>query len=229
MRRLIGIVSGIGPFAGADVLTKVHIVSAQQYGAREDVEYPEITFINKGIPGVGVTATHNVAFKNGINAAVNRLEAQGANIIGIACNTAHMYHSDLVVKKNTIIINLLEKVAHEASLTPHHYILLCSRTTKEQALYDDHLLARSVNFSHTTDSQQSIVDEIIGAVMTNNIEKASALLDTLMTEVDPEWGVILGCTEIPVVLSASQTIQNFHTIDSNKVLAQSLAKEYYSH
>ena len=41
-RGLIGIVSGLGPLAGSDVLDKLYQHAARRYHAVEDVDYPDV-------------------------------------------------------------------------------------------------------------------------------------------------------------------------------------------
>jgi hypothetical protein len=54
-RGLIGIVSGLGPLAGSDVLEQALTYAAEAYGATEDAEYPDIVLFSRGIEDFDAT------------------------------------------------------------------------------------------------------------------------------------------------------------------------------
>jgi aspartate/glutamate racemase len=87
----IGIVSGIGPLAGSDVFAKLLKYAADTFDAVEDSQYPDVVLVSHGIEGVDNIGTLNPQFEKDIVSMVSQLEQNQANIIGIACNTAHIY------------------------------------------------------------------------------------------------------------------------------------------
>ena len=145
-KPLIGIISGIGPLAGADVLTKVFQYSADKYGAVLDSEYPDLIFYNHGIVGVDNKGSLSNVFEEELVKVVKSLEAQGANIIGIACNTAHFYLEKIAIKPASILVNLPQEVAHKAHKVDQCYLLLTSNASKKKKLYHDHLNKLEVCF-----------------------------------------------------------------------------------
>lgn len=132
--KKIGIVSGTGPLAGADVLSKVFRISAAKYNAKDDAGFPEVILISKGVEGIDGTANLNSAFKKELLDMTQQLESQEANIIGIACNTAHIFFDEIKISYKTTLINLPEQVA-KASKSGERHLLLTSRTTRESKLY----------------------------------------------------------------------------------------------
>ena len=109
------------PLAGADVYHKMLAYAATAYDAREDNEYPDILLLNHGISGVDNTAQLSEHFKNELISMTSRLQSAGATIIGIACNTAHIYYDNLPQKTGSATIHLLDAVApqgYNQSLTP---------------------------------------------------------------------------------------------------------------
>lgn len=224
----IGIVSGVGPLAGADVLAKIFAYAADAHGAHEDSDYPDVILLNHGIKGVDNTATINPVFASEIIEMTEKLESWGASIIGIACNTAHVFLSDIHLKPSTTLINLIDVVSGSAALSPGTYGLLTSRGTKDQRLYHAHLERHGVSFRETTEEQQRIVDKSIDEVMAHNNASAKELLQTVIKDMEA-GGIhqfIAGCTELPLALP---DIDNRETIiDSNELLARSLVDAYYA-
>lgn len=127
----IGIVSGIGPLAGSDVFAKLLKYAADTYNAVEDNEYPDVVLVNHGIAGVDNVGTLNPQFEKDIISMVNQLELNQANIIGMACNTAHIYLDKIKTKPSTTLVNLIDEMAKGASTADVKYLLLTSSTSKK--------------------------------------------------------------------------------------------------
>lgn len=225
----IGIVSGIGPLAGSDVLAKVFKNAAKLYGAVEDNEYPDLLLLNHGIEGVDSIGTLNDTFKKDVVNMVQQLEAKGATVIGIACNTAHVYLDDIKIKPQTTLVNLIDIVAKEAAKQPEQYLLLTSSTSKQQKLYHSYLEKYGVIFEETTTQQQKWLDQAIGLIMAHDLEAAGKILEKVLAEAADAGfkAVIAGCTELPIALDTCLNKHGLSFIDSNYLLAQTLNKHYY--
>lgn len=224
----IGIVSGVGPLAGSDVLSKVFAYAAESYGAHEDDEYPDVILLNHGISGVDNTASLNATFKAEIVEMVQQLESWGAGIIGIACNTAHAYFDDIELKPTTKLVNLIDVVAETAESTPGTYGLLTSRGTKEQKLYHTYLEKHGVKFVETTEAQQELLDKTIDNVMEHKPLEGGKNLDKVLDQMkhDGIHQFIAGCTELPIALTG--TNNSDQVLDSNYLLAKALVDTYFN-
>lgn len=225
----IGIVSGVGPLAGSDVLAKVLKNAAILYGAVEDSEYPDIVFVNHGIEGVDNVGTLNDTFEKEIVSMVQQLESQGATVIGIACNTAHIYLDKIKVGQDTVLVNLIDAVAAKAATADDKYLLLSSSTSKKQKLYHSYLQKHGVSFQETTHKQQKLLDKAIGLVMAYELNHAGKILEQVLlgAKANGFTAVIAGCTELPIAIDHGQIPKNIKVIDSNQVLAQCLITDYY--
>lgn len=225
----IGMVSGIGPLAGSDVLSKIYKNAAEIYGAVEDSEYPDLLLLNHGIAGVDNIGTLNDTFEKEIVSMVQQLEAQGATVIGIACNTAHTYLHKIKIQPQTTFVNLIDTVSGVAARLDKQYLLLTSSTSKEQKLYHGYLEKHGVAFDETTPKQQKLLDEAIGLVMAHKLEDAGKLLEQVLLSATKSGfsAVIAGCTELPIAIAHSNNTFGLHIIDSNDELAKALLKNYY--
>lgn len=225
----MGIVSGVGPLAGSNVLTKIFKNAAKVYGAVEDCEYPNLVLINHGIDGVDNSGALNVKFKTEITKMVKNLEDQDCNIIGIACNTAHIYLDQIKVRPETKLINLIDSVSEVAASSNKKILLLSSATTKRQKLYEKYLIKHKVCFSITDDAQQKLIDKAIGLVMAHRLYQAGAEIEKVFL-VAKNAGfktVIAGCTELPIAISYCKNLHGMNIIDSNDVLAKAMLAEYF--
>lgn len=225
----IGIVSGVGPLAGSDVLAKVFKNAALHYGAVEDNEYPDLLLVNHGIAGVDNTGSLNDMFQNDIIAMVKQLETQGASVVGIACNTAHVYLQKIKESSGVEIVNLIEIVADVATQADHKYLLLTSNASKEQKLYQGYLDAHKVVYSETTNEQQELLDEAISLIMAHKLTQAGELIEKVLSSAQSAGftAVIAGCTELPIAIAHSKNLHGLYIIDSNDELAKALLRAYY--
>lgn len=223
-KNKIGIVSGMGPLAGADVLTKLLKISALVHGASEDVDYPDTVLVSHGIDGFDNTGAITSSFETELQQMLDAVIEQGANIIGIACNTAHLF-IDRLDAHGVTVVNLIDAVAKEAAKRKVDHLLLTSNSAKQQRLYHGYLQKHGVKFSETNDSQQRLLDDAIGHVMAYQLNEAAACVEEVLKSTNTE-AIIAGCTELPIAIDRLKP-EGLHIVDSNNVLAAALAREYY--
>ncbi len=225
----IGIVSGVGPLAGSDVLAKVLKNAAQEYDAVEDNEYPDLVLVNHGIEGVDNSGTLSSRFQQEITDMVTSLENQGATIIGIACNTAHIYIDTIHTKPDTTLVNLIDTVSTVASRFPHRYLLLTSNASKQQKLYHGYLDKHKVSFEQTSLIQQKLLDKAIGLIMAHKLSQAGEVIGKVLKSARNAGfdAVIAGCTELPIAINNTEDLYGLTIIDSNDELAKVLLNYYY--
>lgn len=225
----IGIVSGVGPLAGSDVFAKLLEHAAGIYGAVQDSEYPDVLLLNHGIEGVDNTGNLNNNFETEIVDMVHQLEAQGCNIIGIACNTAHLYLDKIKLKPQTKFVNLIDTVSGVARLAGCSYLLMTSNASKQQKLYHGYLDKHAVSFQETSAQQQAWLDEAIDLVMAYKLSEAGSTLEKVLksAKADGHAAVIAGCTELPIAIAHCEDLHGLHVVDSNDELAKALLKNYY--
>jgi aspartate racemase len=229
-KEKIGIVSGIGPLAGSDVLNRVFKNAALTYGTKEDEEYPDVILLSHGIPGVDNKGRLIDLFERDIISMVEQIELQGATVIGIACNTAHVYLPKIHVKEGTVLINLIDVVSRVAAQNLNEkYLLLSSSASREQKIYHSYLDEHHVNYEEVSDTVQFMLDEAIGMVMAYKLEQAGAILDNVFLFAKEAGfnAVIAGCTELPIAIAHATNTNGIRIIDSNEELSKSLLFTYF--
>jgi aspartate racemase len=143
-------------------------------------------------------------------ATCKRLESSGANAIAIPCNTAHAFVERIQAYLQVPIINMLdetiEAIAEQYGSGKTIGLLATSGTVQSQVYHDAARLAGLQLITPGFDYQEMIMDAIYGergikAGFTDGICKDQLLL---VAEHLCELGadvLILGCTELPLVLS----------------------------
>jgi aspartate racemase len=203
----VGIIGGIGPAATVDFMQKIirnTRAERDQDHIRLVVDHnPEIPDRTAYLVGKGTDPTL------GLYSACKRLQANGAALIAMPCNTAHAYVARLQPGLAIPIVNMLtETVRHIRAHCPGHARvgLLATSGTIATGVYHD--AARDAGFELVVPDarhQELVMDTIYGrhGVKAGFVAGPcrEALLEALAHLVARgATAVILGCTELPLVL-----------------------------
>ncbi len=241
-RKIIGVVGGAGPYAGIDLQQKI----LQSTVAKKDQDYlPVIALSDPGrIPDrtaflLGET-TKNPA--GPIFEQLHQLEAAGAHVAAIPCNTAHAPAIDDEVRRrlaqagsNLIYLHMIREVraflaGHFPQLT--RVGLLATKGTVFSAVYQETLSPAGIEVllpsaEGQEQIQQAIYDPQVGIKAKGGQAHRAydwlvGVAGTLVEEGAEAF--ILGCTEIPVMVR-EPVWQNRPVIDPTLILARALIRE----
>ncbi|MBL7826149.1 MAG: aspartate/glutamate racemase family protein [Saprospiraceae bacterium] len=212
---MIGIVGGIGPLAGADLYKKI----VEHTIARTDQDHLPVLLAS--LPGEIVDRTSYLLGKSNVNPAaglgkvIRMLEAAGATLIGIACNTAHapaifnpMQEWLEAQESKVSIIHLIDqtiRVIEQAPLAPQRVGILSTTGAYHIRLYQAPL--EQAGFEPVTlsfeQNEQWVHDAIfqIKASADTVPESVVFQLNTAIAELEAKGAqaLILGCTEIGMI------------------------------
>lgn len=203
----VGIVGGIGPAATVDFMQKIirnTDASRDQDHVRLIVEHnPQIPDRTANLVGAGDDPTL------ALYSACKRLEENGAALIAMPCNTAHAYVARIQGLLRTPIVNMLsETVGHiERHWAGHATVgLLATTGTVSSGVYHD--AAHGCPFElivPDASHQQEVMNAIYGerGVKAGNTDgdcKAALLRALAHLAGRGASIVILGCTELPLLL-----------------------------
>ncbi|MBD2796493.1 aspartate/glutamate racemase family protein [Xenorhabdus sp. 18] len=202
MKKIIGILGGMGPAATLDAMEKI----IKNTPATCDQEHiPVITVSFPDIPDrtASILADEESPL-NKMLVALRILESAGAQCIIMPCNTAHYWYEELKASTNIYFINMIEvacnKVVKEGII---NVAILATTGTIKAGLYQDRLKKYKVNFVVPDDIQQEIIMESILVYKSGDRKKAYWLMEPVITQLK-NIGVekfIMGCSEIPIILS----------------------------
>jgi len=239
-KKRIGIVGGMGSYAGLDLLRKVYDVTP----ATSDSEHFPVTLISA--PQQTTDRTQFLIGQSSLNPSVGMLEiigqlaAQGANIIGIPCNTAHakeiLNEVQKALPENIILVHLIESVVNH--ITNEYPAIkkvgvIGTTGTISANIYRDALLEKGLEAVHpSADMQENYVMSAIYAedfgIKAHSNPVTEQAIEYLLLAADEliEKGaqiIILGCTEIPLAITET-SYKGYPCIDATKILAQQLVK-----
>ena len=242
--RTVGILGGMGPAAGADFVRLFVQACAQHMRGKgitvSDQAFPEHWLAQVPVPdrstALGPLATQGFGGHQPLEPmlqAMGKLAALGATAVAVACNTAHAWHGAL--QERFPQLEVLH-VAREAARTladagVREVGLLATQGTYRSGLYDEALRRVGV-VCHvpTPEEQESLMHGIFQGVKVGNMALASDCFASVAHTLATRHGLqtlILGCTEIPLVLHAVPGMADISLVDPAALLAKALAQRAY--
>lgn len=199
-QKTLGIIGGMGPLATADLFYKIILLT----DADSDAGHIHILIDNnpKAPDRTQAVLTGSDAPLPFILNAARRLEAMGADILLLPCNTSHVYYDRLCAAVGVPVINMIEEAAKQAYAMGIQRIgLLATSGTLHARLYETALERYGISTVLPTSAGQEEVMRIIY----DGIKAGAAHFDTTALESEllrmTREGAerfLLGCTELPL-------------------------------
>lgn len=218
----LGIIGGAGPYASA--LFYQTMIQESYLQARS---VPEILLMNYSFTR-GLTTEENERNESllldELDYCVQTLERNEVKIGVLVCNTLHLYLRKLA-KRSLRFFSLPDLVMEKARENGHYRLLiLATQNTCQSDLYQH----PHITPLYPSASDQLIVDRVIDHVLEGKIYQSDSLLISQMIQNGAKQmnfdGVVLGCTDLPVLhdrfpIQASQMLY-----DSVKIPAKILGR-----
>lgn len=246
--NMIGIVGGVGPYAGTDLLTKVFNNTL----ANSDQEHLDALLLS--MPSIIEDRTEflignvKVSPAFAIVKVLLKLEKAGATIAGIPCNTAHsekifkvIQHELKRAKSQIKLLNMIdETVLFIASNYPNvsKIGVLSTTGTYKSKLYASSLTSKGYDvIVPPLDMQEDLIHPAIYhktygiKTISNPIHpqaRENLLLGISYLKEQGAEIAILGCTEIPIAITESK-VNDVITVDPTNILARALIHKSNSH
>jgi aspartate racemase len=238
MGKTIGIVGGVGTYAGIDLYRKIY----QHTDARTDQDHLPVVLVS--VPEKVLDRTEfllgEVEENPGIAIAgiINTLGSAGAEVIGIPCNTAHspVIFNEIQnrIPENIKLLNMIEEVGRYISTTFPEISkagIMATTGTYLSKVYTDVLSTYNIEAIYPKESMQkslvhpAIYDKSYGIKafsdpVTDRARNDLLEVASLLVQQGSE-AIILGCTEIPLAIPET-LIEQSVVIDSVSILAQAL-------
>ncbi|WP_068501098.1 aspartate/glutamate racemase family protein [Paenibacillus kribbensis] len=225
MIKTVGIMGGMGPLATVDLMDKIIRLTPAQ-NDQDHIHmivdnYPQIPDRTSAIMGKG---NDPLPF---MKQSAKRLEDAGADLIVIACNTAHYYLQDIQETVRAPIVNMPKETASfidEAGI--RRVSLLATDGTLKTLLYQNALHEKGITVLEPDEITQAIVMEGIYSVKAGHIEKGKRLLVNAFQTMIAKGteAVVAACTEIPIVLNE---VDGIKVIDPTYILAKRVVDVAY--
>lgn len=240
--RVVGILGGMGPAAGAD-FARLFVQACARHMQGQgiavcDQAYPEHWLAQVpvpdrsqalGAPGFGAHQPLEPMLQ-----AMGKLAALGATAVAVACNTAHAWHAELQQRFPQLeVLHVAREVAQILSSRGVTQVgLLATEGTYRAGLYH-HALTQAGVACHVPEAAEcaELMRGIYSGVKVGNIALAKNCFTEVAHALALRYGLdtlILGCTEIPLALAAVPGLPQVELIDPAALLADALAQRAYA-
>lgn len=234
MTKKIGILGGLSPESTSEYYLHLTRSYTQRFN---NFAYPEIIIYS-------VQFQSYVDWPNqerwdlvaqGLTQAARKLEAAGADFIIIATNTMHLVFDQVQAGVNIPMLSLVEAVGNAILAKGLHKVgLLGTRFTMEKTFYQDKLASMGIEVLVPGSEERALVNHVIynelvaAKFLPGSRNSFLKIIDNLAAR--GAQGIILGCTEIPLLVHAEDTpLPMFDTTVIHADAALAYALEEYTH
>jgi aspartate racemase len=218
MKRL-GIIGGAGPLASALLYETVIRESYRQTGTHPEIHLINFPFTRALTQEEG--REHEERVKSELRYCLKLLRERDVAKAVVACNTLHLYLRHL--PDANLCLSIPEVVLRKAlELGDRRLLILATQNSRRSGLYEH----PEVECIYPNQHGQKLVDVIIDRILLGKIERQDAdQLSDLLHEIyqhTPYDGVVLGCTDLPVLHAAYPLHSPKCIYDSIKIPARGL-------
>ncbi|MDY4048369.1 amino acid racemase [Negativibacillus massiliensis] len=222
MNPVIGIIGGMGPLATCDLMQKI----IEYTDADTDQEHVRICVdCNTNIPDRTAAILHGG--KSPVPELVKsakRLEAMGAQVLIMSCNTAHYFYDDMIPYLETPFLNMInETAAFLKWINTSKVGVLATDGTRESGIFEKALRNEEIQTVYPSEKNQKLLMSLIY----DYIKAGKPGIENLPVQgiLDEMWEqgaekIIMGCTELPILFERLGMMNN-DMIDPTVILAQS--------
>lgn len=227
--NIIGLIGGMGPYASSHFYKLLLKKSNDFYGVKNNDDYPEILIDSVPVPDfISDTNKLKVAEKMLIS-RVKRLNNFGCNTLAMVCNTGHILYPELSKHSQAKFISLIKLVATEAQKKGYKRVgILATKTTIQLGIYKEALSELGIITVNPNSEMQKkhelIIRDVVAGKITSFHKNSLFKMTKDFIKENKLDGVILGCTELPLVFPKDR-FENM--IDCLDVLSDALLLEYY--
>ena len=224
MKKKIGILGGISL---ASTLEYARTLAALYYEEHRDYYYPEIIIYSLDFQKFTDMENENRMddYVEYILYGVNALHKAGADFVAMAANSPHSVFERVAEKAPLPMLSIVDAVGRQATARGMKTLLLTGiKYTMQNSFYPRGLGKYGITVITPAEEDQNRIDDIIFGQLAREIfteetrEEFKAILGRY-----PADGVILGCTELPLLLHQNQT--DIPLLDSLNIHCREILKE----
>jgi aspartate racemase len=205
MHKRIGLIGGLSPESTVLyylTITRKYVERFGNYG------YPEVIIYSVNLQNYHTWRSENRwdLIAQDLVLAAEKLKLAGADFCIIATNTMHKVYNEVQAGSTLPFIHILQPIVREIKNNSLRKVgLIGTKFTMSEDFYKETLLQNGIDCIVPSSEEQEIIHEIIekelvqGIITADSREKYVNIIDKLVAS--GAEGVILGCTEIPLLIS----------------------------
>jgi aspartate racemase len=201
---MLGILGGMGPMAGAAFAMRL---SALTPAEKDQDHIPALLLNDPRVPDRSAARmAGGVSPLPAMRAGIEFLNASGARLIAIPCNTAHLWYEELAAASACPVLHIIEAVVEDLKrqgVTRGRIGLMGTTATLAMGLYQQTLERHGYECILPQDDEvESLCMESIRAVKANRLDDALEPAVECVRRLHARGAdaVALGCTELPLAI-----------------------------
>ncbi len=223
--RTVGVIGGMGPEATVDLMQRV----IRATPARDDEDHVHmIVDNNPRVPSRIQALIDGTGESPGpfLCEMARGLEVHGADLLAIPCNTAHVYHNEIVSAVSIPVLHMIRLTAHAVmSDAPSSRIIgiLASDAIRLTGLYEEEFRGMGAAVLYPRESAQYRIMQTIrevkaGRCGSSERETLQAAAKHLLEQ--GAGALVVACTELSVVADAMEEWEKVY--DAAQILAEAI-------
>ncbi len=224
--KILGIIGGMGAEATADFYQRL----VRRTPASRDQEHLHV-LINSNAKIADRTTSimeGSTATLEAVVESAQTLESMGAEILAMPCNAAHFWYDEIIARIQVPLIHMIEEVFLAVEAAGLGRVgLMATQGTMKSGIYSD--AAGDIELLEPDAEGQERIHEAIYAIKLTASGESEQARRVLLREAENlrgqgAEGIILGCTEIPIVIG-QEDFEEFPIFDSTDVLVDAVLRE----
>ena len=202
----IGILGGM---SHESTIKYYDLILEKYYGKKQDYYYPEIVIFSLNFQKV-IELEHcdnRKGYVDYLMEGIKALEQAGASFIVMAANSPHAVYDELVQLAKVPILSIVKATAEKAhQWNLKKLLLLGIKFTMQSTFYQEFFAKEGIEVIAPSVEEQDKLNRIIfeelviGLFKDESKNEILRIIDNYRTD-----GVILGCTELPLIISQEDT------------------------
>jgi aspartate racemase len=205
--RRLGLVGGLGPESTIDYYRRI----LDAWRAEDPDTAPPIVIDSLDVRrALHLVATNRAVLVEYLANSVQRLAAAGADLVAMTANTPHLVFDDVAARAPVPLVSIVETCAREAARRGLRRVaLLGTRFTMEASFYPAVFARHGIDVVVPDEAERIWVhDRYVNELLVGDFRDATrdglvALLTRLRHDAGID-GIVLGGTELPLILPGSE-------------------------
>ena len=224
----IVILGGMGPQTSSLMFKMLIDLAVAKFQAVKGDAFPHILMESIPVPEFFANKKNKKLALEILKKVVSELNKFDILCLSIACNTAHLLLPELKNASIHPFISMIDESVREIRNRRIKTLgILASPTTIKSKLYQNKLNKAKIKILIPSKKELQEISLIIGNVIsgkTNGVSKKSLvrIADNLVKQ--GAEGILLGCTELPLVFSTKYQVSVFNSLE---ILSMALLNKYY--
>ncbi|MHA1193063.1 MAG: aspartate/glutamate racemase family protein [Promethearchaeota archaeon] len=199
------------------------------YEKRHDYNYPEVIIFSLNFQRV-IDLEHGgnkKLYVDYLMEGIKALEQAGASIIVMAANSPHAVYDDLIQLAKVPILSIVKATAEKARQGNLKKLLLLGiKFTMQSTFYQENFAEEGIEVITPLDEEQDKLNRIIfeelviGLFKDESKSKILRIINNYETD-----GVILGCTELPLIIRQEDT--QFRLLNTLNLHVEAVLDQYF--